>query len=88
MSARDKLQEISKSMDYTPPEIGDNCFKIGKLVRVCSNVGCYEPVYVASICENGAVVYHCPTHGKRKRSQMKFMDITGSTMLRFGKVGL
>ena len=68
------------------PEIGDNVFKVGKFVRVCSNRGCYEPVIVSRIFDNGSVEYSCPIHGKRNRQQMVFMDITGSTMIQFRKV--
>jgi len=83
----DKLEEITRSMDYSVPKLGDNVFKVGKLVRVCSTRGCYEPVFVSKICENGAVEYHCLKHGKRNRQQMDWLDITGSTMIQFRKVG-
>lgn len=76
----------SRRYQYTTPTLGDNVFKVGKLVRVCSNRGCYEPVFVSMICSNGAPEYSCPKHGKRNRQQMKFMDITGSTMIQFKKI--
>ena len=83
----DPLENITKAMDYSVPRVGDNVFKIGKLVRVCSTKGCYEPVFVSKVCDNGSVEYHCVKHGKRNRQQMLFMDITGSTMIQFRKIG-
>ena len=83
----DPLENITRSMDYATPKLGDNVFKVGKLVRVCSTKGCYEPVTVTKIFDNGALEYSCPIHGKRNRQQMLFMDITGSTMIQFKKIG-
>ena len=84
----DPLEEITKSMTYTVPKLGDNVLKFGKMVRVCSTRGCYEKVFVSEICKNGSVRYTCPKHGLRNRQQMDWLDITGSTMIEFRKVGL
>ena len=83
----DPLEEITKSMDYSIPKLGDNVFKLGKLVRVCSTRGCYEPVTVTKIFDNGSVEYSCVKHGRRNRQQMMWVDITGSTMIQFRKIG-
>lgn len=89
MSAReDPLEEITKSMSYTVPKLGDNVLKFGKMVRVCKTKGCYIPLFVSEICKNGAIRYSCPKHGLRNRQQMDWLDITGSTMIEFRKVGL
>ena len=85
----DQLEEITKSMTYTTPKLGDNVLKYAKLIRICGNVGCAKPVYVTEINnQTGRTKYSCPVHGDRKFSQMDWMDITGSTMLEFRKVGL
>ena len=85
----DQLEEITKSMTYTTPKLGDNIIKHAKLARICKNVGCAELVYVTDINDKtGRIKYSCPVHGERKFSQMEWMDITGSTMLVFRKVGL
>lgn len=75
-------------MTYTTPKIGDNVIKHGKFVRVCSTRGCYEPVFVSDICKNGVPKYTCSKHGVRNRQQMDWLDVTGSTMFEFRKVGL
>ena len=85
----DPLQEITKSMTYTIPQLGDNIIKNAKLIRICKTRGCAKPVYVSKVyVRSGRIDYHCPEHGKRNRSQMDWMDVTGSTMLVFRKVGL
>jgi len=84
----DHLKEITRSMTYTTPKLGDNVVKFGKMVRVCTTRSCYEPVFVSEIFENGGVRYTCSKHGIRNRSQMDWLDITGSTMIEFRKVGL
>ncbi len=82
-------EEINRSMTYTIPQLGDNIIKHAKLVRICKNVGCAELVYVTDINDKkGRIKYSCPVHGERKFGQMEWMDITGSTMLVFRKVGL
>lgn len=89
MKERDPLKEITKSMTYTIPQIGDNVLKHAKLIRICKNVGCAKPVYVTEVAYGtGRTTYHCPNHGKRTLHQMSWMDITGSTMIEFRKVGL
>ena len=85
----DPLEEITKSMTYTIPQLGDNVIKNAKLIRICKTRGCAKPVFVQQInVRNGRIYYECPDHGKRNRAQMDWMDITGSTMLVFRKVGL
>lgn len=87
--SRNHLEEITKSMTYTVPQLGDNVVKHAKLVRVCKTRGCYKPVFVSRIIpKTGRVYYSCPEHGKRNRTQMDWLDITGSTMLHFRKVGI
>lgn len=85
----DPLEEITSSMTYTIPQLGDNIVKNAKLIRICKTRGCAKPVYVSKVyVRSGRVEYTCPEHGKRNRAQMDWMDITGSTMLVFRKVGL
>ena len=85
----DPLEEITKSMTYTIPQLGDNVIKNAKLIRICKTRGCAKPVFISKIyVRSGRVDYRCPEHGKRNRAQMDWMDITGSTMLVFRKVGL
>lgn len=85
----DPLEEITRSMTYTIPQLGDNVLRQAKLIRICKNVGCAKPVFVSQVyVKSGRVDYSCPDHGKRNRRQMKWMDVTGSTMLEFRKVGL
>ena len=85
----DPLKRITRSMTYTIPQVGDHVIKYARLIRICKNVGCAKPVSVASVeFGTGKATYHCPDHGVRYRNQMKWMDITGSTMLEFRKVGL
>ena len=85
----DPLEEITKSMTYTIPQLGDNVIKNAKLIRICKTRGCAKPVFVSKVyVRSGRTEYTCPTHGKRNRAQMDWMDITGSTMLVFRKVGL
>ena len=85
--SRDQLKEITESMTYTTPQLGDNVLKHAKLVMVCKNKGCHKPITVTEITEL-RVIYSCPEHGPRKYDQFDWMDITGSTMLEFRKVGL
>ena len=86
---RDQLKEITRFMTYTVPQLGDNVLKYAKLVRICKNVGCAKHVCVTDIDnKTGRTKYSCPVHGDRKFGQMDWMDITGSTMLEFRKVGL
>lgn len=88
MEDRDPLKEITRSMTYTVPQLGDNVLKHAKLVRICKNRGCARPVFVSEIYEDArGVRYTCPEHGIRNRQQMDWMDITGSTMIEFRKVG-
>lgn len=85
----DQLTEITSSMTYTVPQLGDNVLKNQKVIRICKNRGCAKPVFVSKVyVRSGRVEYSCPDHGKRNRAQMSWMDITGSTMLVFRKVGL
>lgn len=85
----DQLKEITQSMKYKAPELGDNVLKFGKFVRICSTRGCARPVSVSRICvTTGRVEYSCPVHGKRNRANMDWLDVTGSTMIEFRKVGL
>jgi hypothetical protein len=85
----DPLKEITRSMTYTIPELGDNVIKNAKLIRICKTRGCAKPVFISKVyVRSGRVEYTCPEHGKRNRAQMDWMDITGSTMLVFRKVGL
>ena len=85
----DQIKEITRSMTYTIPQLGDNVIKRARLIRICKNVGCAKPVFVSKVyTRSGRVDYSCPEHGKRNRAQMKWMDITGSTMLEFRQVGL
>lgn len=87
--SKDPLKAITQSMTYTIPQLGDNVLKFAKLVRICKNVGCTKPVFVSQVyVRSGKVEYSCPEHGLRNRQQMDWMDITGSTMLEFRKVGL
>jgi len=85
----DPLKQITRSMTYTTPKLGDNILKFAKLIRICGNTGCARPIYVTEIDNiTGRIKYTCPDHGDRKSNQMDWMDITGSTMLEFRKVGL
>lgn len=85
----DPLKEITKSMTYTIPVLGDNVLKNAKLIRICKNAGCAEPVFVSEVnCRTGRIEYTCPVHGRRNFGSMDWMDITGSTMIEFRKVGL
>lgn len=85
----DPLEDITKSMTYTIPQLGDNVVKNAKLIRICKTRGCAKPVIVSKVyVRSGRVDYRCPDHGKRNRAQMDWMDMTGSTMLVFRKVGL
>ena len=87
--SRDQLKEITRSMTYTVPQLGDNVLRHAKLIRICKNVGCAKPVFVSHIePDTGRVTWTCPEHGKRNRQQMDETDITGSAMLEFRKVGL
>ena len=84
-----KKLENTASMTYTIPQLGDNIIKNAKLIRICKNQGCAKPVYVSKVyVQSGRIEYTCQEHGKRNRAQMDWMDITGSTMLEFRKVGL
>jgi hypothetical protein len=86
---RDPLKEITESMRYTIPQLGDNVLKHAKLVRVCKTKGCYRPVFVSYIDpKTGRIDYSCKKHGKRNRQQMDWLDATGSTMIEFRRVGL
>jgi hypothetical protein len=82
----DKLEAITRSMTYSVPQLGDNVLKHATLVMVCKNKGCYKPVTVTDLLPN-RVIYSCPDHGQRKYNQFDWLDITGSTMLQFRKVG-
>ena len=85
----DHTEEINRSMTYTIPQLGDNVLRNAKLLRICKNVGCAKPVFVSQIyVRSGKVDYTCPVHGLRNRQQLDWMDITGSTMIEFRKVGL
>ncbi len=85
----DPLERISRSMTYRVPQLGDNVIKQARLIRICKNLGCARPVVVSEVyVRSGRVEYSCPTHGVRNRAQMDWMDVTGSTMLEFRKVGL
>lgn len=85
----DPLEEITHSMTCTIPQLGDNVLKHAKLLRICKNVGCAKPVFVSQVyVRSGKNDYSCPVHGKRNRAQLDWMDITGSTMIEFRKVGL
>ena len=87
--SRDPLKEITHSMTYTVPQLGDNVLRHAKLIRICKNIGCAKAVFVSQVySRSGKVDYSCPEHGKRNRQQMDWMDITGSTMIEFRKVGL
>ena len=89
MKQPDSLKEITHSMTYTIPQLGDNVIKRARLIRICKNRGCAKPVFVSQIyVRSGRVEYTCPEHGKRNRANMDWMDVTGSTMLEFRKVGL
>ena len=82
-------KQINRSMTYTIPQLGDNVLRNAKLIRICKNVGCAKPVFVSQVnARTGKVEYTCPVHGIRNRQQMDWMDITGSTMIEFRKVGL
>ena len=86
---RDPLKEITQSMTYTIPQLGDNVLRNAKLLRICKNRGCARPVFVSKIhIRTGRTEYSCPEHGKRNRQQMDWLDVTGSTMIEFRKVGL
>lgn len=86
-TTQERLEVPVETKGYmSTPKIGDNVFKVGTLVRVCSTRGCYNPVVVTDIFDNGLIEYSCPTHGRRNRQQMKFMDITPATMIQFRKV--
>ena len=85
----DPLERITASMTYTVPQLGDNIIKNAKLIRICKTRGCAQPVFVSQVYEKtGRIDYTCPEHGKRNVAQMDWMDVTGSTMLEFRKVGL
>lgn len=85
----DPLTEITRSMTYTIPQLGDNVLKHAKLARFCKNAGCGKLVFVSQVyVRSGKVDYSCPDHGLRNRQQMTWLDITGSTMIEFRKVGL
>ena len=85
----DHTEEINRSMTYTIPQLGDNVLRNAKLIRICKNRGCAKPVFVSQVyVRSGKVDYTCPVHGLRNRQQLDWMDITGSTMLEFRKVGL
>ena len=85
----DPLERITKSMTYRVPQLGDNVIKTARLIRICTNRGCAKPVFISQIyVRTGRIDYTCPDHGKRNRANMDWMDITGSTMLEFRKVGL
>jgi len=89
MENRDPLKEITRSMTYTIPQLGDNVLRNTKLLRICKNVGCAKPVYVTEINNRtGRIKYSCPEHGNRNFGQMDWLDVTGSTMIEFRKVGL
>jgi len=65
------LKQITKSMTYTIPQLGDNVLRNAKLLRVCKNVGCAKPVFVSQVnARSGEVDYTCPDHGLRNRQQM------------------
>jgi len=85
----DPLERITASMTYRVPQLGDNVIRAARLIRICKNIGCAKKVFVSQILvRSGRVEYSCPVHGKRNRAQLDWMDITGSTMLEFRKVGL
>ena len=85
----DPLERITASMTYRIPQLGDNVIKSARLIRICKTQGCAKPVFVSRIyVRSGRIDYSCPVHGKRNRNQMDWMDVTGSTMLEFRKVGL
>ena len=85
----DPLKNITRSMTHSIPQLGDNVLRNAKLIRICKNVGCAKPVYVTEINNRtGRIKYTCPVHGLRNFAQMEWMDITGSTMIEFRKVGL
>lgn len=85
----DPLEVITASMTYTVPQLGDNIIKNAKLIRICKTRGCAKPVFISKVYNrSGRIEYSCPEHGKRNFAQMDWMDITGSTMLVFRKVGL
>ncbi len=89
MKELDPLEKITASMTYTIPQLGDNVIKNAKLMRICKTRGCARPVFISQVyVRTGRLEYSCPKHGKRNRIQMDWMDITGSTMLEFRKVGL
>ena len=84
----DPLKEITRSMMYSIPNLGDNVVKHAKLVRVCRTRGCYRAVFVSEIrTRTGAIVFSCPEHGTRNRNNMMWLDSDGSTMIEFRKVG-
>ena len=85
----DPLERITASMTYTVPHLGDNIIKNAKLIRICKTRGCAQPVVVSKVNnQSGRIDYTCPEHGKRNIAQMDWLDITGSTMLEFRKVGI
>jgi len=82
-------ENTTAAMTYTIPQLGDNIIKNAKLIRICKTQGCAKPVFVSEVyVRSGRIDYTCPEHGKRNRAQMDWMDITGSTMLEFRKVGI
>ena len=84
----DQTEDINRSMTYTIPQLGDNVLRNAKLLRICKTIGCAKPVFVSQVyVKSGRVDYSCPVHGLRNRQQMKWSDITGSTMVEFRKVG-
>lgn len=86
---RDSLEEITQSMTYTSPQLGDNVIKRARLIRICKTRGCAKAVFISLVnARTGRVEYSCPEHGKRNRAQLDWLDVTGSTMLEFRKVGL
>lgn len=88
------VEESTKPFEYTVPQLGDNVVRTGKFVRVCTTrlqdrTKCLKPVHVSKICSrSGRVEYSCSLHGNRNRSNMDWLDVTGSTMIEFRKVGL
>ena len=85
----DPFERITASMTYRVPELGDNVIRSARLIRICKNRGCAKPVFISKIyVRSGRVEYSCPDHGRRNRANLDWLDITGSTMLEFRKVGL
>lgn len=83
----DKLKEITRSMTYSFPQLGDNILKKATLVMICKNSGCTRPLVVTGNTPRSTIL-SCPKHGKRKYNQRDWLDITGSTMVEFRKVGI